>query len=57
LAGIAIAVWSYRMPSEQGAPRWIRPISYFYIMNYALLCGLLKYLAGRQRVTWDRASR
>jgi cellulose synthase/poly-beta-1,6-N-acetylglucosamine synthase-like glycosyltransferase len=57
LIGAAIAIWSYRAPAERGTPRWTKPISYFYIMNYALLCGLLRFLAGRQRVTWDRASR
>jgi len=30
---------------------------YFFIMNYAVLAGLQKYLLGQQKVTWDKAER
>lgn len=30
---------------------------YFFIMNYAVLAGLLKYLSGQQKVIWDKAER
>jgi len=53
LAGACIAYWAYRSSTT---PRWTRPISYFYLMNFALLCGLVRYLKGTQRVTWDRAT-
>lgn len=52
-AGAMIAIWAY--PGRR-LPKWTRPISYFYLMNYALFCGFLRFLFGTQRVTWDRAS-
>ncbi len=57
LAGGLVAGWAYRSTSEQAVPRWVRPISYFYLMNFALLCGLLRFLFGTQRVTWERGAR
>jgi cellulose synthase/poly-beta-1,6-N-acetylglucosamine synthase-like glycosyltransferase len=51
--GLAIAWWSHR--SGAGVPRWARPAAYFYLMNFALFCGLLRHLSGTQRVTWDRS--
>lgn len=30
---------------------------YFFIMNFAVLAGLQKYLSGQQKVTWDKAER
>ncbi|HLV79474.1 MAG TPA: glycosyltransferase family 2 protein [Chthonomonadaceae bacterium] len=53
VGGALIAAWAY--PGRR-LPRWTRPISYFYLMNYALFCGFLRFLFGTQRVTWDRAS-
>ena len=53
LAGAGVAYWAYRSSTT---PRWTRPISYFYLMNFALFCGLVRYLTGTQRVTWDRAT-
>jgi hypothetical protein len=53
-AGIALA--AYRSRSRSALPRWTRPISYFYLMNFALLCGFFRFLSGTQRVTWDRAT-
>lgn len=55
--GMGAAILAHRAPSHAPPPRWTRPVSYFYLMNYALLCGLMRFLAGKQRVTWDRASR
>lgn len=55
LAGAAVAVRSYG--SGTALPRWTRPVSYFYLMNYALFCGFLRFLFRTQRVTWERASR
>jgi cellulose synthase/poly-beta-1,6-N-acetylglucosamine synthase-like glycosyltransferase len=49
------AVWAYRLPRGKQPPRLVRPIAYFFIMNYALLCGLLRWLFGTQAVTWERA--
>jgi cellulose synthase/poly-beta-1,6-N-acetylglucosamine synthase-like glycosyltransferase len=38
-------------------PRWTRPVTYFYLMNFALFCGLIRFVFGTQRVTWDRLAR
>ena len=57
LVGAVIALFSYAAPPQRRLPGWTKPISYFYLMNYALFCGLARYLTGKQRVTWDRASR
>jgi cellulose synthase/poly-beta-1,6-N-acetylglucosamine synthase-like glycosyltransferase len=53
--GGVIALWAYRSTPEYPMPPWTRPISYFYLMNYALGQGFLRYLFGTQRVTWERA--
>jgi cellulose synthase/poly-beta-1,6-N-acetylglucosamine synthase-like glycosyltransferase len=55
--GAAVAGWAYNARAGTPVPRWVRPISYFYLMNYALLCGFLRFVFRTQRVTWDRASR
>jgi cellulose synthase/poly-beta-1,6-N-acetylglucosamine synthase-like glycosyltransferase len=57
LAGAAIAGWSYSARPGMELPRWTRPISYFYLMNFALFCGFWRFVFRTQRVTWDRASR
>ena len=51
----AFALWAYHAPSGAPVPRWARPFSYFYLMNYALFCGFLRFVFGTQRVTWDKA--
>jgi cellulose synthase/poly-beta-1,6-N-acetylglucosamine synthase-like glycosyltransferase len=53
--GALMAGWAYKLPRGKQLPRWTRPVSYFYLMNYALFCGFLRYLFGTQRVTWERA--
>jgi cellulose synthase/poly-beta-1,6-N-acetylglucosamine synthase-like glycosyltransferase len=55
--GALVAGWAYNARPEGAPPKWVRPISYFYLMNYALLCGFLRFVFRTQRVTWDRASR
>lgn len=57
LVGVGVALAAHRQRPGLAPPRWARPISYFYLMNYALFCGLLRFLFRTQRVTWDRASR
>jgi hypothetical protein len=57
VAGVLIAGWSYKARPGSRMPGWARPVSYFYLMNYALFCGLLRFLFRTQRVTWERASR
>lgn len=52
--GVVMALLAYFSGSKFTLPRWSRPVSYFYIMNYALGCGFLRYLFKTQRVTWDR---
>ena len=54
--GMGIAVLAYRAVPGASLPRWTRPLSYFYVMNYALLCGFIRFLSNTQRVTWDRSS-
>lgn len=56
LAG-GIAAWAYNARPGTQLPGWTRPISYFYLMNYALLCGFFRFLFRTQRVTWDRLAR
>jgi cellulose synthase/poly-beta-1,6-N-acetylglucosamine synthase-like glycosyltransferase len=55
IAGGLIALLAYRAGLSTLLPRWSRPISYFYLMNYALGRGFLRFLLGTQRVTWERA--
>jgi cellulose synthase/poly-beta-1,6-N-acetylglucosamine synthase-like glycosyltransferase len=57
LSGATVAIFSYHAQSGTALPRWTRPISYFYLMNYALLCGFFRFIFKTQRVTWERASR
>lgn len=57
LAAIFVAVLAYRVNLGKVLGKLCRPISYFYVMNYALLCGLFRFLFGTQKVTWDRLSR
>lgn len=52
--GLAIAAWSYNLRPGQRLPRWMRVISYFYLMNYALFCGFWRFVLRTQRVTWER---
>jgi hypothetical protein len=35
--------------------RFLRPVSYFFLMNLALFIGFFRFLRGTQRVTWERA--
>lgn len=55
IAGGLIALRAYHAPPDKPLPRWTRPVSYFYLMNYALLCGFFRFVFRTQRVTWDRA--
>ncbi len=57
LSALLIACWAYRLKPGQSVPKFLKPITYFYLMNYALLCGFFRFLFRTQRVTWDRASR
>ncbi len=57
LAGILVAGIVYRLPAGSGPPSWLRPISFFYLMNFALLCGFFRWLRGCQPVTWQQAAR
>jgi cellulose synthase/poly-beta-1,6-N-acetylglucosamine synthase-like glycosyltransferase len=52
--GVLIACWAYKAGPKNPTPKWTRPISYFYLMNFALFCGFLRFLFRTQRVTWDR---
>lgn len=54
LIGVFVAALAYRETPGRSLPRWTRPISYFYLMNYSLFCGFLRFLFRTQRVTWDR---
>ena len=57
LGGAGLSYWAYNARPGQKIPKWTRPISYFYLMNYALFCGFLRFLFRTQRVTWDRTAR
>lgn len=56
VAGGAISVAAYYLSGKRKLPFWTRPISYFYLMNYALFCGFLRFLFKTQKVTWERAT-
>jgi cellulose synthase/poly-beta-1,6-N-acetylglucosamine synthase-like glycosyltransferase len=57
LLGGGVAAWAYHAHPGVHPPRWTRPISYFYLMNYALMCGFIRFLFRTQRVTWERTAR
>ncbi len=57
LLGGVVAWWAYTAKPGQVLPKWTRPISYFYLMNYALFRGFWRFVFRTQRVTWDRAAR
>jgi cellulose synthase/poly-beta-1,6-N-acetylglucosamine synthase-like glycosyltransferase len=54
LAGYVIALYGF--VAGRSAPKLIRPLSYFLLMNFALLIGFFRYVRGTQRVTWDRGA-
>jgi cellulose synthase/poly-beta-1,6-N-acetylglucosamine synthase-like glycosyltransferase len=56
IVAILIAAYVYRADRRWPTPKWMRPISYFFLMNYALLCGFLRFAFGTQKVTWERAA-
>ena len=56
IGGAALALRAYHATPGREPGRLARPIGYFYLMNYALLCGFFRFLFGTQRVTWDRAA-
>lgn len=53
--GILVAILASVVPATIKLPRWTRPVSYFFLMNYALFCGFFRFLFGTQRVTWEKA--
>ena len=57
LGGIFLSALVYHLPEGVGTPAWMRPISFFYLMNYGLLCGFVRWVRGRQPVTWKQAAR
>lgn len=56
-AAILFSVFVYCLPENSKPPAWTRPISFFYLMNYGLLCGFIRWAGGRQPVTWKQAAR
>jgi cellulose synthase/poly-beta-1,6-N-acetylglucosamine synthase-like glycosyltransferase len=56
MVGLVTAGLSYGLPQGKKLPKWTRPISYFYLMNFALLRGFFRFLFQTQRVTWERAN-
>ena len=57
VAGIIVSIAVYRLPAGSGPPAWLRPISFFYLMNFALLCGFWRWVRGSQSVAWQQADR
>ncbi len=55
--GIVFSAVVYRLPDGCRPPAWTRPISFFYLMNFGLLCGFVRWAGGRQPVTWKQATR
>ena len=57
VAGVLIAAAASYAPVSARMPKLTRPVSYFYLMNYSLLCGLIRYIFKTQKTTWsNRAS-
>lgn len=56
-AGILLSGFVYRLPDGAKASAWTRPITFFYLMNFGLLCGFIRWARGRQPVTWKQAAR
>jgi cellulose synthase/poly-beta-1,6-N-acetylglucosamine synthase-like glycosyltransferase len=54
LAGLGAGVLAYQSGPNRRLPGLLRPVGYFYLMNYALGCGLVRFLCGTQKVTWER---
>ena len=57
VAAILASIAVYRLPAGSGPPAWLRPISFFYLMNFALLCGFCRWVRGSQAVAWQQAAR
>ena len=57
VAAILVSSVVYRLPAGSGPPAWLRPISFFYLMNFALFCGFWRWVRGSQSVTWQQAAR
>ena len=55
IGGAVLAAFASSPGIGKRLPRFTRPISYFFLMNYALLRGFFRYLFGTQRVTWERS--
>jgi cellulose synthase/poly-beta-1,6-N-acetylglucosamine synthase-like glycosyltransferase len=56
LAAIALSALAAIPRFGTRLPRALRPLTYFYLMNYSLLCGFVRFLTKTQRVTWDRVA-
>ncbi|MDE2125772.1 MAG: glycosyltransferase family 2 protein [Armatimonadetes bacterium] len=56
MSGVFTAWLAYRNLLPRFAPRLARPVSYFYLMNYALFCGFWRFVCRTQKVTWERAA-
>ncbi len=54
--GVTIALLTAAIEKKRTPPKWMRPIGYFFLMNYALWRGFLRFLFRTQRVTWDKAA-
>jgi cellulose synthase/poly-beta-1,6-N-acetylglucosamine synthase-like glycosyltransferase len=54
--GIGVGIWTTNIRPGIVPPKWARPLSYFYVMNFALLRGFFRFISGTQRVTWERAT-
>ena len=52
-AGALCALAAYLGEQRIAVPRCLRPVVYFYLMNYALGRGFLRFVLGTQKVTWD----
>ncbi len=56
ILGGVISIGAYYLSGSRKLPFWTRPVSYFYLMNYALFLGFLRFLFRTQKVTWERAA-
>jgi len=52
--GMVAGVLAYHAGEQRRLPGLLRPVGYFCLMNYALGCGLVRFVFGTQKVTWER---
>ncbi|MDR3709091.1 MAG: glycosyltransferase family 2 protein [Capsulimonadaceae bacterium] len=56
ICGIFISVLAATTSFGTWVPKPLRAVTYFYLMNFSLLCGFWRFVTNSQRVTWERGA-